>query len=329
MRDVASALGVSSMTISRALRRDTSVAPETRAAVLKAVAALGYVPDQTAGSLSSRRSRFVAALIPSLNNPHFSETAQALSTEFEAHGLQLLLGYTNYDAVKEEALVTAMLRRKPEALVLTNDGHTKATRAMLRRAKIPIFEMWDLPKKPIGRSVGFSNTQAMHDFVRALAEKGYRRIVFLGERNDEGTRGAARRAGYLAAVAELGLEPRLSNIVRPPATMSDGAAGLDLVLSEWPDSDLIICVSDPLAFGVIMACRSRGIVVPETIAVAGFGDFEVARVSHPSITTVSIDAQAIGQRTARAVLDALAERTEAKEPGNVILPVQVTMRESA
>ncbi|UGY20482.1 substrate-binding domain-containing protein [Bradyrhizobium septentrionale] len=131
-------------------------------------------------------------------------------------------------------------------------------------------------------------------------------------------------------MSQLGLKPRLAATTKPPATMSDGAAGLSTILSQWPDSDLVICVSDPLAFGVIMTCRTRGIAVPSMLAVAGFGDFEVARISDPSITTVSIDAQQIGRCTAQAVLSAVLQpQPPKKSRRSAVIPFRITMRESA
>jgi len=82
---------------------------------------MNYVPDQLAGSLTTKRSGFVAVLVPSLNNLHFGETVQALTHVLEASGLQVLLGYTDYSAEREEQLVEMMLRRRPEAIVLSFD----------------------------------------------------------------------------------------------------------------------------------------------------------------------------------------------------------------
>ncbi|WP_376989500.1 LacI family DNA-binding transcriptional regulator [Bosea sp. R86505] len=306
MRDVARVVGVSSMTVSRALRQDTSIAPATRAAVLEAIAALGYVPDQMAGALSSRRSGFVAALIPSLNNPHFSLTAAALSDTLQAAGLQLLLGFTEYDRDRETALVRAMLQRKPEGIILTHDGHAAETKALLSRARIPVVQIWDLPVEPIDHVVGFSNTNAMQALVLALGSKGYRRLTYIGEVDDAGSRGAARREGYLNAMQQLGFEPRILTAGAPPVTMTDGAAALEMLLARFPDTDCAVCVSDPLAFGLAMACLRRGIAVPGNLAIAGFGDFEIGRISRPTISTVAVDASEIGRKAGNVVLSALA-----------------------
>ena len=96
MSDVAERVGVSAMTVSRALRNDASIAPETRARIMRAVEEVGYVLDQSARSLVSRRTDFIAALIPSINNSNFSDTARAITEVLEPAGIQLLLGYTDY-----------------------------------------------------------------------------------------------------------------------------------------------------------------------------------------------------------------------------------------
>lgn len=331
MRDVARSIGVSTMTVSRALRADASVSPQTRKAVLEAVEALGYVPDQIAGSLSSRRSGYVAILVPSLNNPHFSETVLGLSRLVNPTGLQLLIGDTDYDREREESLVRAFLARKPEAIILTSDGHTDGTIRQLANARLPVVEIWDAPIRPIQHVVGFSNREAMMALVTTLGATGYRRIAYVGESSDEGTRGEARRLGYLDAIAKAGLqEPRVCRITRPPATMSDGEAALSMVLERHPDTDLIACVSDPLAFGVVNACLRRGMRVPEDIAVAGFGDFEVGRVSTPSLTTLSVSTAALAQHVAEVVLSALGQSGSAGPTSRTrLVPFETLLRESA
>jgi LacI family transcriptional regulator, gluconate utilization system Gnt-I transcriptional repressor len=331
MRDIARSLGVSTMTVSRALRADASVAPATRKAILEAVDKLGYVPDQIAGSLSSRRSGFVAILVPSLNNPHFSETVLALSKRLDPLGLQLLIGDTDYRRQREEALVRAFLARKPEAMILTSDGHTDETIRLLGRLRTPVIEIWDRPSAPIQHVVGFSNRDAMRDLVRLLIGSGYRRITYLGEADDEGTRGGARRLGFVDAVAEAGLgPPRLCVLGAPPAAMSHGEAALALVQRQHPDSDLVVCVSDPLAFGFICACQRRGVRVPQDIAVAGFGDFEVGRVCKPSLTTLAVDAPTMGEAVADMVAAALTKSAAAERtPRSIVVPYAAALRESA
>ena len=165
MADVARVAGVSPMTVSRAFKADSSVSEATREAILKAADELGYVFDSTASSLRSQRTDFVAVTIPSINNANFADTVRGLSDGLKARGLQILLGTTDYDMAEEERLIEQLLRRRPEAIVVTGGKHTARARRMLENAGIPVIETWDLPETPIGHVVGFSNAEAVKGMV--------------------------------------------------------------------------------------------------------------------------------------------------------------------
>ncbi|AOJ40408.1 LacI family transcriptional regulator [Burkholderia lata] len=331
MSDVARLAGVSKMTVSRVLAGH-SVAAETRARVCQAIDQLGYVADAAAGALSSGRSEFVAVLVPSLSSSNFSDTVRGLTDALEPHGLQLLLGDTDYDLEREERLVRSMLRHQPRCVALTGAQHTDATRKVLARSAIPVVEMWDLPTHPIDTAVGFSNVRAARAMVRHLAERGYRRIGFLGGASELDRRGLDRLKGYQAEIKALRLgEPRVVRLGESPITMSHGGPAMAALLAQWPDTDAVMCVSDMSAFGAIMECHRRGLSVPADIAVAGFGNFEVATCCHPAITTVSVDAYGIGLRTGEALLAALQARDggEPVDSHSIRIDYTIVARESA
>jgi len=267
-------------------------------------------------------------LVPSLNNLHFAETVQALTEELETIGQQILLGHTDYSITREERLVEDMLKRRPEAIVLSYDGHTSRTVELLSEAKIPVIELWERPDDPIGHMIGFSNCEAAAAMTRALIEQGYRNITFLGEDDDDWTRGAARRKGYLEAMAAAGLATdRVVRIGKPPLLIEDGAAAANRLLAEFPDTDCVFCVSDAPAFGMLSALLNAGRKVPDDIGIAGFGDFEVSRFSTPTITTVAVDPKKIGRETGKLIGDLLASGVEASRQ-QVYIPPELTFRNS-
>jgi len=315
MSDVARIAGVSKMTVSRVLA-GRSVALATRERVQRAIDELGYVADAAAGALSSGRSEFAAVLVPSLASSNFSDTVRGLAATLESAGLQLLLGNTDYDLAREEKLVRSMLRHQPRCIALTGAQHTDATRTLLERSGIPIVEMWDLPANPIGTAVGFSNIKAAREMVRYLVSRGYRKIGFLGGASDLDRRGVERMKGYRQEIKAQGLgEPRVIRLGDSPITMSHGAPALNALLDSWPDTDAVMCVSDMSAFGAIMQCQRRGLTVPGDVAVAGFGNFELAATCNPSITTVSVDAHGIGVHTGETLLAALHALAGSSEHG--------------
>ena len=113
--------------------------------------------------------------------------------------------------------------------------------------------------------------------------------------------------------------------------MAQGSAALEAMLTRWPDVDAIVCVSDLSAFGVLAECQRRGIDVPGRIAIAGFGDFEVARCCHPRLTTVAVDCADIGRKAAEAALGALEARNRNafRKPETTRIEFRVVARETA
>lgn len=335
MADVAAQVGVSKMTVSRALNRsarsERSTSDALRQRILLACEQMGYVIDQTARTFSSKRSGFVAALIPSLNNSNFSETAQGITAAIAPGGLQLLLGTSDYRVEAEEQLLRTLLMRRPEGVILTGGSHTPAARAMLRAAGIPVVETWDLPAEPIEHTVGFSNAAATAALVHHLHGKGYRHIGFIGGTSNRDTRGADRRLGYAQAIDALGLPAgRVISFGQPPISMAQGAQAVQQLLQQWPEVDAVVCVSDLSAFGALTACQRLGWPVPQRIAIAGFGDFEVAKNCHPRLTTVAVDCAAIGQAAAELLLRAIAALRSGQRlaPETQRIPFHIEQRES-
>jgi LacI family gluconate utilization system Gnt-I transcriptional repressor len=316
MLDVARLAGVSTMTVSRALKPDTAVSAETRDRIQSAADELGYVLNTNVASFASQRSGFIAVTIPSINNANFADTLRGLTEGLAGTDLQILLGYTDYSVLEEERLVEQFLRRRPEAIVVTGGSHTERCRRLLEKATVPIIETWDLPKQPIDEVVGFSNADAAALMVDHFADLGFSRIGFIGGDTSRDTRGLDRRTGFVRRLRELGLEShRLVSAGLPPVSMGEGAQSIRLMLEEWPDTQAVMCVSDLSAFGAISHCLRQGIRVPDQIAIAGFGAYDISEMSLPSITTVDVHARQIGALAATRVLTRL--RAEACETGAI------------
>lgn len=328
MADVAKATGVSPMTVSRAFKQDASVSAATREMILAAAEGLGYVFDATAATLRSQKTNFVAVTIPSLNNANFADTVGALSDGLKEHGLQTLLAYTNYDMAEEERLIEQLLRRRPEAIVVTGGKHTDRARRLLKNAGIPVIEVWDLPADPIGHVVGFSNANAVRGMIDHFVTVGYRRIAFIGGDADRDTRGADRRLGFVAAMQAHGLDAgRLIAAGVPPISMREGANAMAQLLISLPDTQAVICVSDLSAFGALTECQRRGVAVPEQMAIAGFGDYEIGAISVPSLTTINPFPRQIGSQTAALILQVL-DRTHTDPVAVQISPALVVRQSS-
>ena len=297
--DVAKLAGVSPITVSRVLNRPELVTPDTIEHVQQVIARTGYVPNLLAGGLASRRSRLVAAIVPQIAHSLFVETIQSLTDRLGEAGYQVLLGLSGYSETREEDLLTAILSRRPDAIFLTGINHSAESRRRLLAARIPVVETWDLTPTPLDMLVGFSHEKVGQAAAEFLFGRGYRRFGLVWA-DDE--RAALRRRGFLSVLAGHGITEVQTSIVPAPSTFQRGREGLSRLLESHARPDAVFCSSDALAQGVLVETQARGLSVPGELAIMGFGDFDFAAHTHPSLSTVRIDRPAIGRKAAEALL---------------------------
>src|SRR5215475_9336321 len=175
---VADLAGVSAITVSRVVRLPEKVAPETRARVEAAMRELGYVPNQIAGALAGARTKSVGVLVPTIANSIFADTVQGLTDELEPLGFAVILAQSRYDAVREDRMLAALLSRRPEAIIMVGSPATEEGSRLLRNARIPIVETWDLPANPIDAVAGFDDYKAGTAVAKHLVAQGRRQLAF-------------------------------------------------------------------------------------------------------------------------------------------------------
>ena len=308
LADVAKLAGVSAITASRALNTPDQVSADARQRVRDAVERTGYVPNMLAGGLASTRSRLVAAVVPTIAGPVFLETIQALTEALAESGYQLMLGQSGYANSREDALLDAIIGRRPDGIVLTGIMHSADGRRRLLAAGIPVVETWDLTPTPIDMLVGFSHEKVGAAVAEYLHARGRRRLAII---TADDPRAGLRREGFVQAAGRVGADEVPTCVVPAPSTLGHGRAGLADLLARQPDVDAVFCSSDILALGAITEAQARGIPVPGRVAVFGFGDFAFAADTHPALTTVRIDGTAIGRQAARFIIDRAEGRSVA------------------
>jgi LacI family gluconate utilization system Gnt-I transcriptional repressor len=308
LRDVAKLAGVSVITASRALNTPERVSKEALGRVREAVERTGYVPNLLAGGLASAKSRLVAALVPTVSGPVFLETIEALTAELDAAGFQLMLGQSGYARQREDALIDAIIGRRPDGIVLTGILHSPEARRRLAASGIPVVEAWDLTPTPIDMLVGFSHERVGEAVAERVRRRGARRTAIV---TADDQRAGLRRAGFERRMAEARLPAPVVVTVPAPSRLANGRAALAQLLDGTEAVEAVFCSSDVLAQGVLTEAHARGVAVPRDLGVIGFGDLEFAAHTHPALTTVRIDGTAIGRQAARCII----ERVAGRDPG--------------
>jgi LacI family transcriptional regulator, gluconate utilization system Gnt-I transcriptional repressor len=295
---VAERAGVSAITVSRVVRLPEMVAPQTRARVEAAMRELGYVPNQLAGALAGGRTKSVGVLVPTIANSIFADTVQGLSDELEPLGYAVILAQSRYDAAREDHMLSALLSRRPEAIIMVGSPATEDGARLLRRAGIPIVETWELPPAPIDAVAGFDNFAAGVAVAKHLIAQGRKNHAFIGGDDPRATR---RYNGFSETVLRAGLKaPRRLVLER-------NASGSVAALASLPDVDAVFAANDAHAIGFLSGLRNAGLlrngpVSEQPVAVIGLGDLEMGRLIAPSLSTIRVHGDAIGRTAARLIL---------------------------
>ncbi|HTD02322.1 LacI family DNA-binding transcriptional regulator [Undibacterium sp.] len=314
LKDVAKIAGVAPISASRALNTPDAVSPELLKKVRAAVELTGYVPNMVAGGLASKNSKLVAAVVPTIIGPVFQDMVQALTETLADAGYQVMLGQSGYENSREDALLEAIIGRRPAGVVLTGIMRSAQARRRLLNSGIPVVETWDLTPTPIDMLVGFSHEKIGSEVAQFLHARGRRRVATISGMDERSKR---RAAAFSEAAVRLGMahpgEPAIPTCMVPaPTTLGSGRSGLSELLARTPDIDAVFCSSDLLALGVMIEAQFKNIAIPAQLAVIGFGDLNFSRDLQPQLTTVRIDGMTIGSTAARFILDRTAGRNIAE-----------------
>ena len=297
--------GVSPITVSRVFNRPEMVASGTLEHVRRVIERTGYVPNLLAGGLASRRTRFVAAIVPAISNQVFSESIQSLTDRLWESGYQVLLGTSGYPTSREESLLAAILSRRPDGIFLTGITHSSGSRRRLVAANIPIVEVWDLTPTPVDMLVGFSHEKVGQAVAEYLVGRGHRRF---GVISADDARAEVRRMGFLSVLEKNRIDDVKTVHVPAPSNFRLGREGLARLLERGSLPRAVFCSSDTLAHGVLIEAQARGLSVPGELAIVGFADLDFAAHTFPPLSTVRIDRPAIGRRAAEALLGRIEGR---------------------
>jgi len=310
--DVARVARLSPITVSRALREPQKVSSDAQVRVAAAIAATGYVPDLVASSLTSRRTRLVGLVIPTITASIYAATVAGLTALLRARQFEALIGDSGYALDGEEKLVAAFLGRRADGIVLSNVVHNGRTRRMLERAAIPVVETGNLSADPIDMVVGFSNHAAALAMMDHLVRRGHRTIGFIGAAVAGNPQAADRRRAYDEMVDAHALARAPTLAVECPSDLGAGAEALVRIVERHPNATAVFAASEVRAIGALLECQRRGWKVPDRLAIAGFNDAGMGAWLVPALTTVRIAREEIGRRSAQMILDRVEGRAIAE-----------------
>jgi len=307
IRDVAKAAGVSTATVSNVLNKTGKVGRNTRRIVLGAVKRMGYIPNVHARHLASGDHRTLGIIISDIENPFFPEIVKGFETRARQLGYDILVSDTNYDPRRTREAAERMMEHKVLGVaVMTSEISLKLIHQLARR-RIAVTFLDLAPVRKYMSNLRIDYSSGVRQLVHHLHEKGHRRIAFVAGRPGLKSN-VVRLEAYEKCMRDLGLEsgPVLAGDLRFEGGL---AAGMAIAkLSSRPTA--VMAVNDLTAVGVVKGLLHSGYRVPQDISVTGFDKTRLAEYCNPSITTVDVHRETLGQMAA----DALHELSTSESP---------------
>ncbi len=329
VRDVARRAGVSVSTVSHVLNGTRFVSAELRERVLAAIEELDFEPNAAGRMLSLRRSNTIGLIVSDIRNPFFASVARGVEDVAQEQGYTVVLCNSDETLVKEAACLKALQSRQVDGVLLASAGAADDYVTRLVQAGFPIVLVdRDLPDLHIP-AVVLDNEGAAYSAVRHLIDRGHKRIGMLSGRDSISTT-VERVAGYERALREVELSVDQRLVISGHSTSEGGAVAAHALLDTRPAPTAIFSGNNLMSIGALQAIASRGLSVPEDIALVGFDDFPFpwSDAFRPHLTTVAQPTYELGRRAAEMLVRMLNDGSH-RTTERVVLDGKLVIRESS
>ncbi len=328
MKDIAQDLGVSLMTVSKALRSHSDISEETRERVLKRMRELNYQPDWIARSMVTGRTYLVGLVLPDLMHSFFAEVAMGVNRKLQPLGYQVVIANTEEDPETEKRNLEVLASRKVDGLIVASAQRHKDPEMFhaLERAGTPYVLIDRMVAGVEANYVGVKDEEVGLIATEHLIAQGAKRIAHI--RGPAVSTGRGRLRGYRRALEKRGMKIRPEYIVSGEWGDRGGYEAMLQLLKLNPRPDAVFGYNDPVAEGAIKAALEAGLKVPGEIAIIGAGNVHYSDLLRVPLSTVDQSSSLIGERAA----ELLSECMEAKKPPlprKILIPPKLIIRDSS
>ncbi|WP_305988737.1 LacI family DNA-binding transcriptional regulator [Roseibium sp. MMSF_3544] len=324
---IADQLGISTATVSLALRDSPLVAEETREKVKQTAHEIGYIYNRSAASLRTSRSQIVGVAVHDILNPYFAEVFSALEDVLEEQGQMIFICNHRDDVKRQRGFVNTLLQHRADGLILCPSVGTSAEEInRLVDQGIPVtLVAREVPGvwAPCVRGDDFAGT---YQITKHLLAQGHRKIGMAGGRRDSST-GRLRHGGWRKALEEAGIDPETQFDLPELMTQADGRAAVPAIVDAPDRPSAIVGFNDLVAFGMMTTLRRAGIEPGPDMAITGYDDIDGADARTPALTTVANQPDKIGRLAALTLLRQIAGDRVPNKP--IVIEPELRIRESS
>ncbi len=329
VRDVAQLAGVSIGTVSRVVNEIPNVSPAVRARVRAAMGTLGWSPSMVAKNMRGQATRMIGFIFSDLENPLYASMIKGAEDVLTEAGYLLIVGSSNDRPEQECSLIELFGQRQADGLIftITDERHAQVLDS-LTRARFPVVMLERDVEVPTAGAVTANHYEGTLAATRHLLDLGHRRIALVsGGRHNRV--GRDRLRGFNDAYLERGLAP-VPALLRIDDRIAEDAFGLrqtQMLLSQPEPPTAILALGRHLLRGVLSACRTRGVRIPQDLSLITTNDSELAELVQPAVTVIRYSAYELGREAALLLLQRL-ERRHDWHFSSIEVPTELVLRQS-
>ena len=330
IKDIAEKLNVSIATVSRALRGSSEIKKETKMAVLEMAKEMDYHPNLLASSLSSKKSKIIGVVVPTINRYFWSNSISGIENIAYKEGYKVMIFQSGELFNKEVEIVETLANSRVDGIIIAFSKETKDflhVQQVIERG-IPVVMLERTCKNMKASKVSTDDKNGAYTITKHLIDKGRSNIAYIcGPISLMVCRD--RLTGYQEALKEAGIPFRKDYVVEVEDFRFEQAGqALEKLWNMTVKPDGIMCFADILAIGTIHAAHNLGINIPEQLSVAGFGDDETSRFISPAITTMAQPSFEMGELAAQIILEEIGLSGESCDIRTEIIKPEIIIRES-
>lgn len=333
IKDIAKALGLSTSTVSRALRGSYEISAETKKLVLEYAEKLNYRPNPIALSLKEKRSRSIGIIVCEIANNFFSQAINGIESVAYKKGYYVIISQSHESYEREVSNASYLASRSVDGLLVSLSTETTDLSHLkkLHEKGLPIVFFDRITEEMQTHKVIANNFNGAYQATEHLLRSGYKRIAHVTI-SPHLSIAKERLAGYKAALADSNV-PFDESLVKyckyGGLIISETEQAINALLHLPKKVDSIVAASDKLSTGCLSTLAKRNIKIPDDMALVGFTNSPLTEVFHPSMSSVRQPAFEMGQVAMEMLIQIIESRRPVTEFETKILNTELTIRASS
>ncbi len=334
IKDIAKALGISTSTVSRALRDSYEISESTKQLVVDYAKNINYRPNPIALSLKAKKSKSIGIIVPAISNNFFSQVIDGIECVASNFGYNVIITQS-FESYNNEINNTGFLAsRSIDGCLVSVSAETADyshfTNLQERGFPIVFFDRI-IDNHPEGHKVTIDNEEGAYELTMHLLKNNYRKIAFISSPPNLYIT-AKRFDGYKKALSKYGIAVDESLIKYCPHDgmyNNEAEYVLHELFSKDNKPDAIFASTDPLTIACLSYCKKYKIKIPDEIALTGFSNLDITDLLCPSLTVVKQPAQRMGKLAAQLLIKTIESKRPVTDYEDLVLPVELKIGESS